>query len=215
MELDRLVTSGDLGKLIWRELQWVQGNVSKIGLERGKLRAGVDGGVNGKLSIGQVYILVVLHWTNEAPKILLKCPAHPLWLSITRARWATVMPSFVPIDLKTCCQKADTNFRSRSDTLRRRHNWQRLVNRSTTTQIESTSRLVRGRSVMKSIEMDLHRSSGILRGSIKPGGFVNRGLFRRHGSQSAMNFWIKLNILDQYQRRASVKYVLSAPGCPP
>ncbi|EGZ06022.1 hypothetical protein PHYSODRAFT_533370, partial [Phytophthora sojae] len=64
----------------------------------------------------------------------------------------------------------------------------RLVNRSTTTQIESTPRSVRGRSVMKSMEMDLQRSSGILSGSSNPGGFVNRGF---------------------------VKYVRSAPGWPP
>ncbi|EGZ14854.1 hypothetical protein PHYSODRAFT_510211 [Phytophthora sojae] len=101
---------------------------------------------------------------------------------------------FVPIDLKTCCQKADTNFLSRRATPSAvtffvvGTKWQRFVNRSTTTQMESTSRFVRGRSVMKSMEIDLHRSSGMLNGSSQPGGFVNRGF---------------------------VKYVRSAPGWPP
>ncbi|OWZ13897.1 hypothetical protein PHMEG_00012711 [Phytophthora megakarya] len=94
------------------------------------------------------------------------------------ARYATVILSFVPTDLKTCCQNADTNFLSRSETMlvgipcnfqmcsmKRRATpsavtffvvgtkWHRLVNLSTTTQIESTSRFVRGRSVMKFMEI--------------------------------------------------------------
>ncbi|KAG3119120.1 hypothetical protein PI125_g2327 [Phytophthora idaei] len=68
---------------------------------------------------------------------------------------------------------------------------------------------------MKSMDIDFHLSSGMLNGSSSPGGFDSRGLFRRHGSQSAMNFWIDFSIFDQYQRLASVKYVRSAPGWPP
>ncbi|OWY95319.1 hypothetical protein PHMEG_00034706 [Phytophthora megakarya] len=81
--------------------------------------------------------------------------------------------------------------------------------------MESTLFFVRGKSVMKSMEIDRQRSSGIFRGSSNPGGFVSRGLFRRQGSQSEMNFSIDLSILDQYQRFARVKYVRSAPGRPP
>ncbi|OWZ07834.1 hypothetical protein PHMEG_00019721 [Phytophthora megakarya] len=128
------------------------------------------------------------------------------------ARYATVILSFVPTDLKTSCQNADTNFLSRSETMlvgipcnfqmcsmKRRATpsavtffivgtkWHRLVNLSTTTQIESTSRFVCGRSVRKSMEID------------------------RHHSSSAMNFWIDFNMLDQYQRIARVKNVRSAP----
>ncbi|EGZ06492.1 hypothetical protein PHYSODRAFT_531729 [Phytophthora sojae] len=108
------------------------------------------------------------------------------------------MLSFVPMDLKTCCQKADTNFlsRSRSETIfvGMPCNFQMVSMKSRATPsaftflIESTPRSVRGRSVMKSMEMDLQRSSGILSGSSNPGGFVNRGF---------------------------VKYVRSAPGWPP
>ncbi|EGZ29810.1 hypothetical protein PHYSODRAFT_467445 [Phytophthora sojae] len=100
------------------------------------------------------------------------------------------MLNFVPMDLKTYCQKADTNFRRATPSAVNFFvvgtKWQRFVNGSTTAQMESTFRFVRGSSVMKSIEIDLHRSSGTLSGSSKPGGFVNRCLFRRHGSQSAM-----------------------------
>ncbi|EGZ14518.1 hypothetical protein PHYSODRAFT_508612 [Phytophthora sojae] len=104
------------------------------------------------------------------------------------------MLSFVPMDLKTCCQKADTNFLSRSETIfvGMPCIFQMLSMKSRATPsafiIESTPRSVRGRSVMKSMEMDLQRSSGILSGSSNPGGFVNRGF---------------------------VKYVRSAPGWPP
>eukprot|EP00644_Phytophthora_capsici_P004854 jgi/Phyca11/97102/e_gw1.1.793.1 len=68
---------------------------------------------------------------------------------------------------------------------------------------------------MKSIEMDLHRSSGMLKGSRKPDDFVTRGLLRLHCSQSAINFCIDANIFDQYHRLARVRYVRSSPGCPP
>ncbi|EGZ13678.1 hypothetical protein PHYSODRAFT_512626 [Phytophthora sojae] len=111
------------------------------------------------------------------------------------------MLSFVPMDLKTCCQKADTNFLSRSETIfvGMPCNFQMLSIKSRATPsaftflIESTPRSVRGRSVMKSMEMDLQRSSG----------------------PTATNFWMDLNIFEQYQWRASVKYVRSAPGWPP
>ncbi|OWY99646.1 hypothetical protein PHMEG_00029320 [Phytophthora megakarya] len=43
---------------------------------------------------------------------------------------------------------------------------------------------------MKSIEIYRHRSSGIFSGSISPGVFVSRGLFRRQSLQSAMYFLI-------------------------
>ncbi|EGZ14683.1 hypothetical protein PHYSODRAFT_510323 [Phytophthora sojae] len=46
------------------------------------------------------------------------------------------------------------------------------------------------RSVIKSIEMDRHRSSGICNGSKSPGVFVYRGLLRRQSSQCAMYFLI-------------------------
>ncbi|EGZ11585.1 hypothetical protein PHYSODRAFT_517861 [Phytophthora sojae] len=105
------------------------------------------------------------------------------------------MFSFVPMDLKTCCQKVDMNFLSRSETIfvGMPCNFQMLSMKSRATPsaftfLVSTSRSVRGRSVMKSMEMDLQRSSGMLSGSSNPGGFVNRGF---------------------------VKYVRSAPGWPP
>eukprot|EP00644_Phytophthora_capsici_P013055 jgi/Phyca11/101148/e_gw1.5.469.1 len=56
--------------------------------------------------------------------------------------------------------------------------WHRLVSRSTTTQMESTSRLVRGKSVMKSIKIDLHRSSCTRNGSSSPGDFLSRGFVK-------------------------------------
>ncbi|OWZ04075.1 hypothetical protein PHMEG_00024091 [Phytophthora megakarya] len=173
---------------------------------------------------------------NEPSEILLKGTIHALRLAVSCARYATVILSFVPTDLKTCCQNADTNFLSRSETMlvgipcnfqmcsmKRRATpsavtffvvgtkWHRLGNLSTTTQIESTSRFVRGRSVMQSMVIDRHRSSGIFSGSSRPDVFGSRGLFRRQGSQSAMNFWIDFNMLDQYQRLARVKNVRSAP----
>ncbi|POM71889.1 Hypothetical protein PHPALM_11481 [Phytophthora palmivora] len=145
------------------------------------------------------------------------------------------MLNIVPTDLKMCCQKAETNFLSRSDTMLVGipcnfqicatpiavtvfvvgTKWQRFVRRSTTTQMELTLRFVCGKSMMKSIEIDLQHSSGIFSGSSKPGAFVSLGLFRRHGSQSAMNFWIDFSILAKYQWCTSFRYVLSAPGCPP
>eukprot|EP00644_Phytophthora_capsici_P004667 jgi/Phyca11/110838/e_gw1.19.405.1 len=93
--------------------------------------------------------------------------------------------------------------------------WERLVSRSTTPQIEFFPVFVSGKSVMKSIEIERHRSSGICRGSKRAGVFVNRGLFRLQSSQSAMYFVIIRTILGQYQSARSFRYVRSTPECPP
>ncbi|OWZ13991.1 hypothetical protein PHMEG_00012597 [Phytophthora megakarya] len=77
--------------------------------------------------------------------------------------------------------------------------WTRFVKRSTTTQIEFRPFLASGKSVMKSIEIDHHRSSGVFSGSIIPGVFVSRGLFRRQSSQTAMYFLIVRALRGQYQ----------------
>ncbi|EEY65326.1 uncharacterized protein PITG_16970 [Phytophthora infestans T30-4] len=90
----------------------------------------------------------------------------------------------VPIDLNTCCQNVDTNFLSRRATpststfLVVGPKWHRFVSRSTTTQMEITSRFVRGKSVMKSIDIDTHRSSGTRSASSSPGGFASRNFVK-------------------------------------
>ncbi|OWY95832.1 hypothetical protein PHMEG_00034066 [Phytophthora megakarya] len=59
---------------------------------------------------------------------------------------------------------------------------------------------------MKSVEIDRHRSSEIFSGSISPGVFVCRGLFRRQSSQSAMYFLIVRVMRGQYQSARSFRY---------
>ncbi|POM60276.1 hypothetical protein PHPALM_30890 [Phytophthora palmivora] len=129
------------------------------------------------------------------------------------------MVNFVPMDLKMHCPNDEINFRPRSDTMlvgmlwcfhtlsmKRQATpssvtffvvetkWHRLANLSTTTQMESNPRSGLGKSVMKSMDIDCHLSSGILSGSRRPGDF---------------------SIFHQYQPRARAKYVRSAPGWPP
>lgn len=67
---------------------------------------------------------------------------------------------------------------------------ERLVSRSATSQIELCPCSVSGKSVMKSIEIERHRSSRTCSGSMSPGVVASRGLFRRQSSQPAMYFLI-------------------------
>jgi hypothetical protein len=60
----------------------VQWNIALIGFERRKFCAGVDRRVNGKLSVGQMNVPVILQWTNEAAEILLQCTVHFLRLAV-------------------------------------------------------------------------------------------------------------------------------------